>query len=89
MPLRSPDTEVFDITCDLSEELDTGVAVTYVAAGGAPAVCSRTGTLALTTSDVTFEITCTDGTVAENDRDRRVGFDLAGNPLSPAIILKC
>ena len=85
--ITAPDTEIFDITCDISEELDTGVAVTYVAAGGTPAVCSRTGVLVLTPTDVSFEITCTAGTVAQNDRIDILGFDLAGNALAPALVL--
>jgi hypothetical protein len=78
-----PVMEMFSITCDLSEELDTGVSVAYSGA----ATCSRTGTLTLTPADVTFTITCTAGTVAAADRIDVSGVDLAGNPLSPAIIL--
>jgi len=76
-------TDVFDITCDISESLDTGVAVSF----SGTAACTRTGTLTLTPTDVNFELTCTAGVIAGGDSVVVLGFDLAGNPLSPAMIL--
>jgi hypothetical protein len=76
-------TDVFNITCDISESLDTGVAVSFTGA----ATCTRTGTLTLTTTDVNFDLTCTAGVIAGGNSVVVTGFDLAGNPLTPAMIL--
>jgi hypothetical protein len=76
-------TDIFDITCDLSEELATGVAVSF----SGTAACTRTGVLTLTPTDVNFEITCTAGVIAAGNSITVLGFDLAGNQLTPAMSL--
>jgi hypothetical protein len=78
--------ETYPITVEVSEPLAASITILYTGA----ATCSATSIVAPgvggpQTADIT--VGCTAGTVAAGDTLQITAFDLAGNPLTPDIIL--